>query len=196
METFRLDWGRSWWVRLFGRNKLVRGSDRLEACCVTLAVITVIAALPVSAAWGTSVHDVRRAIYAQQWLTRHHIEATAIEDAHVGAEISRPGVAVPAHWTAGGRTHAGTVSPPDMVHAGDRFTIWVDDNGDLVRAPTPPGQAVSDAVGAAVLSWLAVTSTMALPIILLRRRLTRARYGEWDRELDALAGNGGGRANR
>ena len=55
METFTLGWGRGWLVRLFGRNELIRGNDRLEACCATLAVLVVIIALPVSAAWGTHV---------------------------------------------------------------------------------------------------------------------------------------------
>lgn len=195
METFTLVWGRGWWVRLFGRNKLVRGNDRLEACCVALAAIVVIVALPVSAAWGTSVKDARESIYAQQWQTRHRIEATATEDAQADAEISRQALTVGARWSTGGRTHAGAVTPPDMVHAGDRFSIWVDDSGAPVPAPTPLGRAVSDAIGAAVLSWLAVSATLLLLVLLLRRRLTRARYGEWDRELDSLAGNDGGRTN-
>lgn len=195
METFTLDWGRSWLVRLFGRNELVRSSDRLEACCVALAVVAVIIALPVSAAWGTSVKDARETVYAQEWQIRSQIEAMATENAKADAEVSRQALAVGARWTAGGRTHAATVTPPDMVHAGDRFAIWVNESGDQVTAPTPLGQAVSDAIGSAILSWLVVTSTLALLVFLLHRRLTRARYGAWDRELDSLAGNDGGRAN-
>lgn len=195
METFTLDWGRSWLVRIFGRNKLIRSSDRLEACCATLAFIAVIIALPACAAWGTSVKDARESIYAQEWQIRHQIEAVATEDAKASVETARRGLTVQASWTTGGRTNAATVTPPDMVRAGDRFAIWVNENGDQVKAPTPLGQAVSDAIGSAVLSWVAVTSTLALLVFLLHRKLARARYREWDRELDSLAGNDGGRAN-
>lgn len=195
METFTLGWGRSWLLRLFGRNELIRGNDRLEACCATFAVLAVIIALPVSAAWGTHVKEARESIYAGRWQTRHQTAAVATEDATVDVEAARRTLTVPARWTAGGRTHAATVSPADMVRAGERFDIWVDASGDHVKAPTPLSQAVSDAVGSAVLSWLAVASTLALCVFLLHRRLTRARYGAWDRELDALAGDGGGRAS-
>lgn len=195
METFTLGWGRSWLVRLFGRNELIRGNDRLEACCAALAVLAVIVALPVSAAWGTHVKESRESIYAGQWQTRHQTAAVATEDATVDVEAAGRTLTVPARWTTGGRTHAAIVSPADTVRAGDRFDIWVDESGDHVKAPTPLGRAVSDAIGSAVLSWLAVASTLALCTSLLHRRLTRARYGAWDRELDALAGDGGGRAS-
>jgi hypothetical protein len=38
MQTFTLGLRRSWWIRVLGRNPLVRTSDRVEALVLALAV--------------------------------------------------------------------------------------------------------------------------------------------------------------
>lgn len=63
-------------------------------------------------------------------------------------------------------------------------------------APLTDDEAVSQAVVAALTGWLTVAGTGVGAWALLRHRLDRARYTEWDRALDDLAGNDDGRTNR
>ena len=62
MQTFTIGLGRGWWVRLLGRNPLVRSSDRIEVMVLSLAVLLTVVAVPVAGAIGTSVYDARTRI--------------------------------------------------------------------------------------------------------------------------------------
>jgi len=196
METFTFDWVRGWLARLCGRNELVRRSDRLETRVMALAATAAMFAVPVIAAFGTSVKDARTSVYVEQAHSRHQATATALENATLHVQVYSQTLEVPAQWPTEGRVHVATVTPPDMVRAGDRFAIWVDKSGNHVEAPSLLSQAVSDAIGSATLLWLTMTGALAGAVYLLRRKLNRSRYREWDRELISLAGNDGGRANR
>jgi hypothetical protein len=55
METFTLAPVGGWIVRAFGRNPLVRTSDRIEALLLILAVAVALAAAPIAGAIGTAV---------------------------------------------------------------------------------------------------------------------------------------------
>ncbi len=194
MEMFTVDWGRSWLVRLLGRNPLVRSTDRWETFAATLAVIAVITAVPIAAAFGTAMKDSRSAVYAQQALNRHETPATALENATLNAQVYTQTFHVRARWAAAGTVHVGTVSAPAMVHPGDRIDIWTDESGSLSRPPIPVGSAGTEAVGWAVLSWMVVAGVVATGLYGLHRTFNRARYAGWDHDLDSLAGNDGGRA--
>jgi hypothetical protein len=162
---------------------------------VAVAAIAVMLAVPVASAVGTWVKDARSSVYVQQAQNRHQTTATAVEDATLHVQVFIQTLNVQVRWPANGRVHVATVTPPNMVRAGDRFDIWIDDSGNHVKAPTPLSQAASDAIGWAALSWLTVALALAGAVYLLHRKLNRIRYCEWDLELDSLAGNEGGRAN-
>ena len=57
MQTFTLLPERWWVVRVFGRNPLVRLSDRVGVLLVLLACAVSIIAAPVAGAVGTAVYD-------------------------------------------------------------------------------------------------------------------------------------------
>ena len=59
METFTLAPVGGWIVRAFGRNPLVRTSDRIEALLLILAVAVALAAAPIAGAIGTAVYEAR-----------------------------------------------------------------------------------------------------------------------------------------
>ena len=80
MQTFTIGVGHRWWTQVFRRNPLVRRSDRIEVLVLGFAVLLTVVAIPVAGAIGTSVHDARTRIYAEEALTRHEVIATAIED--------------------------------------------------------------------------------------------------------------------
>ena len=80
MQTFTIGLGRLWWIRAFGRNPLLRRSDRIEAAVFMLAVLIVVITTPVAGAIGTSVHDAHARLYAEEAHHRHQVIATAIEE--------------------------------------------------------------------------------------------------------------------
>ena len=83
MQTFTIGLGRDWWVRLLGRNPLVRSSDRIEVMVLSLAVLLTVVAVPIGGAIGTFVYDAHTRVYAEEAQTRHQVTATAIEDGTV-----------------------------------------------------------------------------------------------------------------
>ncbi len=196
METFTIGLRRPWWVGALGRNALVRRSDRIEAIAVVLAVLFSVLAIPVAAAIGTSVHDQRARTYAQEAQNRHQVTATATADGHAAAQLRTIVFFAEATWSEAGRTHRGDVEWPGRAKAGDHQTIWVNDKGDLAAPPSPSSRADSEAVSVALVVWLAVTEAAAGLAYLVRHRLDRRRYAQWDREINASHNNKGRRNHR
>jgi hypothetical protein len=92
MHAFTLRY-RSWWItRAFGRNPLLRWTDRLEACAIVFAIVAVLAATPVCAVAGAGVYRSHRALYAAQSRARHTVTAMVVEP---GPSLPRTPPAVP-----------------------------------------------------------------------------------------------------
>ena len=191
MQTFTIGLGRGWWVRLLGRNPLVRTSDRIEVMVLGLAVLLTVVALPIAGAIGTSVYDAYTRVYAQEAQTRHQVTATAIEDGTVVAQQKSISFTAQATWTAAGRDHSDIVMWPDRVKAGDRQFIWVNANGAKVGPPSSSVDAAADAVGIAISVWLGVAAASAGLVYVVRRGLDRRRYAQWDCEFNASRDNHG-----
>ena len=194
----------------FGRNPLVRISDRVEAMVLVLAIIASMLGVPVGAAVGTAVHDSRSRIYAQQAQTRHTVTATVTGNSVSAAErtptrhaegsgkastADPPSamITVPAQWHAAGAQHSGAITVQPVVKAGDRIDIWVDNDGRRVNAPTPVALAAVQAILTALATWLGVTALAAGLAALVRLCLDRIRNAGWQHEIERLARQGGGR---
>ncbi len=188
MQPFTITWGRYWWTRIAGRNPLVRRTDRIQAwMCILVALINILA-IPVVAAIGTAVHDVRAAFYSEQAKHRHAVTATALENstAEPGSGPADVSFFARASWSDVGGNHVGVVEWPDAAAYGDKTDIWVDDAGEKADPPASPRRAAADAVGAAFWIWSAVLATTAGSASLIRLGLTKRRYLAWDRELESL----------
>ncbi|BBZ17934.1 Rv1733c family protein [Mycolicibacterium gadium] len=189
MQQFTITWGRYWFSRIAGRNPLVRGNERIQAWGALLAVLVTVLALPVAAAIGTSVYDVRVRFYAEEAKHRHAVTATALENSTVSVGPGPADVSflVRASWTAAGSDHVDVVEWADEATAGDHSDIWVDDiTGEPVDAPAQPSRAVADAAGVALSVWFAVMAITASTAYLIRLRMSHHRHLQWDRELEAL----------
>lgn len=194
METFTLAPVGGWIVRAFGRNPLVRTSDRIEALLLILAVTVALAAAPIAGAIGTAVYEARSHAYVEQATSRHTVTAIAVEDSTTTVQpYTVDTITVDARWRVDGTEHTGSFEWDDMAKAGDRLTIWVDSDGNYVGTPTPTSRAGADAVAAGLATWLgAVAATSAL-MASLRSRLNRLRYAGWERDLRCLADDDRGR---
>jgi hypothetical protein len=73
MQTFTLDPSRWWIARIFGRNPLLRGSDRIEALAAMAAIVVSLLMIPFACAAGTAFYDNRTHLYSQEARTRHAV---------------------------------------------------------------------------------------------------------------------------
>jgi hypothetical protein len=195
---------RLWWITCaFGRNPLLRWTDRIEACVIVFAIVVALAATPVCALAGAGVYRSHHQLYAAQSRVRQPVTATVIETGPpphtphatravvlatwaVGADSARTGEVLPGH--------TGWVSTDRAAKAGDRIEIWVNAVGAPTAPPTPPSQATFDAVGYGAGIWLIATLGLMAAVGMVRSPLNRIRHVQWEREIKGFAN--GGTSNR
>lgn len=189
METYAVDPG-PWWIgRAFGRNPLLRFSDRVEALVITVAVAVALIALPVVAVVGVGVYDAHHRTAAEQARTRHPVTATV-----TGADSADPSN-VQVTWRTATGERAGAVRWNQPVRVGEHVDIWVDDQGNQVAPPMPASGAVIDAGLSALAIFVIVAIAMGSLVAVARIRLGRTRDAGWEREIRRLQDDDGGRKN-
>jgi hypothetical protein len=192
MHAFSLR-DRSWWIaRAFGRNPLLRWTDRTEACVIVFAILVALAATPVCAAAGVGVYRSQARLYAEQSLARHSVTATVVEKDPRPHQPRSTGVSVLAMWLVaadgarGGEVevaHTGWMSRDRAVNAGDRIDVWVDDAGAPIAPPTPPSQAWLDAIGYGAGIWLVAALGLTAAVGMVRSPLNRIRRVQWEGDI-------------
>ncbi len=192
MQTFTWGGSRHRYLRAFGRNPLLRASDRIEAVVVLAMLVVTVLAVPVVAAVGTAVHESRARFYAEQAQSSHRVEATAAGDSAAVVRPNSISFVVRARWRVDGRDHIDRVPSDSRVRAGEPLPLWVDEHGNRVGAPPPASRADGDAVAVAVLLWLAVVAVAAGLASALRADLDRKRAARWEREIRDTDSTGGG----
>jgi hypothetical protein len=192
---------RRWWVvRALRGHPLARLVDRLEALAVVAAIVLVAGAVFAALACHDVVYASRSETIAAEATARHPVEATAI---HADKPKPRgPGPAstaqysVHVEWFAQNATRDGVVKADRVLKPGDRLRIWVDDRGEVTRAPRTDADARADAAVVSVLLWLLCAAVVAGAMAALRRALDRVRYRGWDRSLRLLIEDSGGSSTR
>jgi hypothetical protein len=174
-----------WWIlRARTRNPLVRAIDRLELLIIALGFVAVLVTAACAGALGTAVYDARSRVYIAQAQTTHAVTGTAIEDGTATAVNA-------ARW------HGRTGWHRDrFVKTGDPLTIWVDRDGNPVDAPAPTSRAGVEAVGVALAAWQTVIIVVAGGARWTHSRLDRRRDAAWERDIQSLIDDAGGRTNR
>jgi hypothetical protein len=173
-----------WWIlRACSRNPLVRAIDRLELVIMALAFVAVLVAAACAGALGTAVFDARSHVYIAQAHTRHPVTGTGVEDSTA--------TTVNARWQARSGWHR-----DPTVKSGDLPTTWVDRDGNPVEAPAPTSRAGVEAVGVALAAWQTVTLLVAGWVWLTHSHLDRRRDAAWERDIESLIDDDGGRTNR
>jgi hypothetical protein len=184
-----------WILRAWGRNPLVRASDRLELLIIALGIVVGLVAAACAGALGTAVHEERSRVYIAQADSRHTVTAKAIDDSTIvlGAD-DNTATRVSARWQVDGIKHAGRFTWEGAVKTGDVLRIWVDSDGNRADPPTPTSQAGIDAVCVAFSVWQAVVLVLTGLICWGRSRIQRRRDAAWEREIrwlihDSAGGN-------
>ena len=189
MQTFTLTLG-GWLRRLDRRNPLVRGNDRIEVVAALLVFIVVILAAPVSGSVGTVFYDNLKDRSAADRLTRHEVVATVADDSYVAPQPYEKPFLTPIQWELGATVHTDEVRT-DRMKAGEQLNVWIDSEGKRTKNPLSDQDAATEAVVTAFGLWFATVGIAAAAWTMVRLRLNRRRYADWDRELDDLVDNGG-----
>lgn len=193
METFTVRWPRWRFVRLFGRNPLLRVGDRVEALVMVFAVVVSLLAAPIAAAVGTAVYDSRRPFYAEQARERHLVTATVTDPGKKPSMNPDNPNTVTARWFAAGAEHTGVIKTRKEFKPGDSVGIWVRQDGTQVGPSAPTKTAGEEAALAAVGTWSAVAVGAAALVVGTRAVFNHVRHARWDQEIEHLVGDGDGR---
>lgn len=193
MDTVTVYLRHSWVVRAFGRNPLVRRSDRAEALVLVLAFVTVFLVTPLAGAIGTAVHDSRAHLYSEEARTRHPVAATVTANPTSTIQENQVIVTAPVQWRVDGMDRTGKLEVGPATKAGDRLQVWIYGDGDQVGKPPAAWRAGTDALAAGAGFWLGTVACVAGLTAWLRGRLARQRDSAWEREWRLLTNDGGGR---
>lgn len=190
---------RRWIARAFGRNPLLRWTDRVEACVVLAAIALALAVCPVCVGVGVEVYRSHAQHYAQEFRTRHIVTASVAAKGKSPPQPHTTSSDVLAVWSElahgarGGELrvgHAEWVTVDHAIGAGDQIHLWVDDAGTQVDPPTPPTQAGFDAIAVVGGIWGATILGLMAAVGMLRSSLNRIRQVRLDREIERFASGG------
>jgi hypothetical protein len=190
-----------WHARALGFNPLIRASDRLEALAVLAVLFIALTAIPAAAQAGTLMYDSNVRTAEEQAHSRHSVQALVVERSTVPATDVKgsafdDSAYVRAQWREGTHVRTEEVVSPATVKTGDPLNVWLYDTGKVVAAPLTKEDAKVNAFAAAGMVWTAIVACCALAAFVIRRGLDRSRDRAWERELQLLAHNDDGWANR
>ena len=185
-----------WLVHALSRNRLVRGSDRLEACAVLMVLAVALLVIPVAQRVGDETYADRMQQISRQHQSRHSVEAIATADSGSPAprRFGAP-VTVRVEWREGVHRRSEVVESPSFVKAKMPVTVWLDDAGAVVSAPDREADAQTVATNRAWASWFGIVGLCALLAFAIRRCLDLYRAASWQRELRLMAYNDDGWAS-
>ena len=195
MDTFTIGWPHGWPFGGLSRTGLPRISDRVESIVVLTAAVFAVVAIPFVATVGVSVRDYQISQAAAVAASVRPTTATVIGKPELStANLFHAEWSVPVRWDIDGAPHDDTIDSHVKPEVGEPMSIWVDRNGRPGRAPAPAASATANGISVAVMLWLAALAADVGAVQLLRWRLDARRSGQWERELQALADDGGGRS--
>jgi hypothetical protein len=185
-----------WPLRALERNPLIRVSDRLEALAFLAVLAMIVLAIPFAASVEAKTYDSTLHTAEEQAQGRHSVHAVVVQGS-VGLPTDfDTSLYVQAQWHEGTRLRTEQVVSPSTVKAGDPLTLWLDQTGRVVPAPLTPSDAKVSAVTFAWTVWVLIVVFSGILALGIRLGLDRSRARAWERELQVLAHNDDGWANR
>jgi hypothetical protein len=187
MRAGRLTDEFAWLARClgWGRSRIRRRTDRIEAATVLSAVAIVLAAVPIALLVGVGVYQQNMAVSAAGHAVLREVPATVVQARPV--VVTAPGgaafLAARAQWPSPHGTRVGQIRVSAGTSAGSVVPIWTHAaDGTQADAPTTSGTALGRAA-------VAVLGTLGALIVVLRAlvrttrwTLDRHRSSAWENE--------------
>lgn len=187
---------RRWVFRGLARNPLARMTDRLEAIAILAVLLTALLIVPTAAQSGAAVYSAQMQAITEQTRSLHPTDAEVVRGTVQGAQRYSTGLPVAVQWREGSQTRTGRTTFPTPTSTGQHVVIWLDQKGNVVDAPRRKADAQLSAFVRSAGVWLGAVALSVLIAYLVRRMLDRVRANAWERELQLLAHNDDGWANR
>lgn len=172
------------------RNPLARGVDRAEAVLVVGLAVVWALSLPLIATIASvewSGIDARLAADRNSVVATEAVvtgDAALTVTAHEAVSLH---VVAHATWIGrDGRPADGLVRVPAGVASGDRVTIWLDRQGNVVAEPMTSAGAATLMVMGTVGAWVGLGLGLAAVWWVIRRRFDRIRWSQWESDWAAF----------
>jgi hypothetical protein len=162
---------------------LKRGSDRVEFASRLVAALVVVLAVPVALTVATVAGADAAQRAAEQSVSRSQVAAVLLTDAAGTAQSAAESlpVSTPALWRApDGSARVGEAPAPWHARAGDKVTIWVDQDGDRTAPPMERTGVICAAILGGVLTILTAGLLAWAGHLTVCRALWRYRARQWE----------------
>ena len=168
-------------------NSMARASDRTEAALIVLLVVIWVLCLPIAAAGGSKLWaDIAGTDRRQQQAYSTTAELLApTEFEHLSADGTPLGgtSSVQARWSgANGLDQTGEIQAATGLTTGTKVQIWLDRSGVVTTAPVSSTTAAVQAIIVATVCWVGLGVLLAAIFWIVRGRLNRARFADWESE--------------
>lgn len=169
------------------RNPLRRRSDVIEAWIILAGWL--LAPVGGLVAGLTAADAIERSTDRQR-VDRREVSAVLVEDAedrvHTRA-VGDPRVWATVRWTAAdGSTRTDEARVSALSPAGDRVTIWIDEDGRLAAEPLTEGEVRFHAASGGVLAAAGVSGIVLGAVWVTRLYLSRWRLKQWAVEWERI----------
>lgn len=176
---------RTWRIAPWSRNPLMRPLDRLEGVLRLVALLAVLAAIPLAMIVGNAVSRAAAARIAGENAAEIPVAATIVSTPvpipdHNGVPTQPPQANV--QWKTHDHNGSATLEVPGTAKLGDQVTIWLDPAGHRTSGPRPLRESGAQGVNAAVGVALSIGCGAALLVWGTALTLGRRRSAEWERE--------------
>ncbi|WP_069161277.1 hypothetical protein [Nocardia altamirensis] len=147
----------------------MRATDRLGVVRV-LAIIAVLAAVPLSAAVGVARYDAARAGIPADNAGKVALAATVTSDPTTVTSSRSIGYhdyyTATVQWVRDGKQSAARIEVPDTAHPGDQVALWLDRDGRPTTAPLPASSAAWEGIGLTLATlielWIIIAALVGL----------------------------------
>ena len=166
-----------------GRNPLRRGTDRWESVAVLIAIVLAVVAVPFVLKAGAAVEQSNLAQVHVQAASTIQTTAILVQDTQKtsGVDAGMGQVTTLGRWRAPtGAERTGQVAAVPGEKAGTTVPIWMDTSGELANEPLTADQAFWRGVLTNALVIFGVVCLLGGALGVVRGRLNRRRYADWD----------------
>ena len=172
-------------ARMLGlhRNPLRRGSDRWESVALLIAAVLALSAVPFVLRGGTAIERANLALAHEQAASTSQTTAVLVQDTPktTGLDAGMGQVTALGRWRApNGAELTGQVPAVPGEKTGTPVRIWIDRSGKVSSQPLSTDQAFWRSVLADVLIMFGWVCLLGCGLAVVRWRLNRRRYADWD----------------
>lgn len=187
---------RVWRLRPWSKNEVMRAGDRLESSAFVLVVAVLLVMLPVAWFVGSAVDNRLDERTRADLVAKQEVPAVLVENPTIGSwgssQLSPAIGRAEARWVVGGRTHSAQVPTEPGAKSGDTTSVWIDDTGSLVDAPTTPTENTSTAVAVGIIVWNTAATLCFLAFVAVQWLARKVEGARCDREWESLGKSSGG----